>query len=102
MQVVATYTYLDAKVVDNFISIGDRLVGAAQHSASVWNKFGFGPWSLPAWSAGVSVVAATNREAQLPNIPIKLGGYTRIDAGVFYDARLMTRDATASPCCASR
>ncbi len=87
-QVVAAYTYLDAFVAeDNVLPVGSRLTGAARHSGSLWNKVGFGAFGLPAWSVGVGVVAATDRQATLPNVPITLGSLVRIDAALFYEAR---------------
>jgi iron complex outermembrane receptor protein len=86
-QVIGAYTYLDAKVTkDNRIPVGSKLVGAARHSGSLWNKVALGSWGLPDWSVGFGVVASGDREARLPNIPITLGSYVRYDAGVFYTA----------------
>ncbi len=86
-QVIGAYTYLDGKVTeDNSIPVGSRLVGAARHSGSLWNKVALGAWGLPGWSVGVGIVASGDRQTQLPNIPITLGSYTRYDAGVFYVA----------------
>ena len=99
-QVIAAYTWLDAKVLeDNSIPVGQRPVGAARNSGSLWNKVNLGPLGWPAFGAGLGIVAAGEREAQLPNIPIKLGGYVRLDAALFYDAhawyaRLNARNLT--------
>ncbi|MYM24922.1 TonB-dependent siderophore receptor [Duganella sp. FT135W] len=83
--VLGAYTYLDAQVVqDNTLAIGSRLVGAARNSGSLWNKLALDQFGLPHWSAGLGVVASGNREAELPNIAIKLGSYVRYDAAAYY------------------
>jgi iron complex outermembrane receptor protein len=85
--VIGAYTYLDAQVIDdNTIPVGSKLVGAARNSGSVWSKVSLGALSLDRWSVGLGVVASSDREAQLPNIPITLGSYVRFDAGVYYTA----------------
>ncbi len=85
--VLGAYTYLDAKVTeDNTIPVGQRLVGAARHSGSLWNKVSLGGWGLERWSAALGIVASGDRQARLPNIAVTLGGYVRFDAGIYWVA----------------
>ncbi len=85
-QLTAAYTWLDAKVVeDNSLPVGDRLVGAARHSGGVFSKLALEPLQLPGWSLGLGIVASGNRGTQLPNIPVKLGSYLRVDGAVYYE-----------------
>ncbi len=83
-RVIANYTYLDAKVLeDSFATPGTRLVNAPEHSASLWTSYDLaGP--LKGASVGVGAQHIGRRAGNTENT-IFLPAYTRIDANLAYE-----------------
>jgi iron complex outermembrane receptor protein len=83
-RLIATYTYLDAKVTaDSSIPVGTRLINAPDHSASLWTT-----WDVPGALDGVSVGAGAvyiGERAGNNFGSIVLPGYTRYDASIAYN-----------------
>ena len=82
--VIATYAYTDAFVSeDNVLPIGETLVNAAKHRASLWTKYEIQNGNLRGLGFGFGVVFSDDRPIGLPNVLI-LPSYVRADAALFY------------------
>ncbi len=95
IDVVATYTYLDGKVTRSNqevtgIAIGSPLPEAAEHSGSVFTKFGLAPLGLNDLSLSIGAYYIASRpvrsffeqiDPDFNNLPAS----TRIDLGAFWD-----------------
>lgn len=82
-RVIANYTYLDAKVLeDSFALPGSRLVNAPEHSASLWTTFDLAG-SLKGASVGLGAQHIGRRAGNTDN-SIFLPAYTRVDANLAY------------------
>lgn len=82
-RLIANYTYLDAKVLeDSFATPGAKLVNAAEHAASLWTTYDLaGP--LKGASIGLGAQHIGKRAGNTDN-SITLPGYTRVDANLAY------------------
>lgn len=83
-RVIANYTYLDAKVLeDSFATPGTRLVNAPEHSASLWTTYDLAG-SLKGASLGLGAQHIGRRAGNTDNT-IFLPAYTRVDANLAYE-----------------
>ena len=83
-KVIGTYTYTDAFVsLDNSIPVGQRLGGVPKNNASLWTTYEIQGGDLRGLGFGLGIVFAGDSQATLPNT-IKLPGYVRTDAALFY------------------
>lgn len=94
-EVIASYNYIDAKITqDNRLPVGDQLTGVPENAFGLFNKFNLGRFGLSRWSLTAGVSYADARVSGLPNDPagpltaadVELPSYTKVDAGVIYDA----------------
>jgi iron complex outermembrane receptor protein len=96
LDVIASYTYLDARVTkDNRLPVGDRLVGVPRHAVGVFGKLSLARVGLQGFSATLGVSHARDRPSGLPNDPdgagpltagdVKLPSYTTANLGLIYD-----------------
>lgn len=84
-QIIAAYAYQDAIVKNSIasgttpISAGNTVALVPNNMASLWNKYDF----TPEFAAAVGVI---NQSAQYANVDntVKLKGFTRFDAAVYY------------------
>lgn len=82
--ILATYAYTDAFVSeDNVIPVGETLVSAAKHRASLWTQYEIQSGSLKGLGLGAGLVFSDDRPIGLPNLLV-LPSYVRADAAVFY------------------
>ncbi|MEW6205039.1 MAG: TonB-dependent siderophore receptor [Pseudomonadota bacterium] len=94
-EMIASYNYIDAKITqDNRLPVGDQLTGVPENAFGLFNKFNLGRFGLSRWSITAGVSYADARVSGLPNDPagpltaadVELPSYTKLDAGVIYDA----------------
>lgn len=106
-QLFASYAFLDATVTrDNSLPVGDRLTGVPRHSVGLFNRVRLAALGAPRLSATLGIAWAGARESGLPNDPdgdgpltgadVELPEYTKIDAGLIYDADRFTLRLTGS------
>lgn len=82
LAVMASYSYLDARITDDATYAGTRLANAARNSGSVWGR-----WMFDAqWAAGAGVFFQSQREGDQLN-SFQLPGYGRVDAMLSYAFR---------------
>lgn len=82
--IIATYAYTDAFVSeDNVLPVGETLVNAAKHRASLWTKYEIQTGDLRGLGFGVGFVFSDERPIGLPNL-LFLPSYVRADAALFY------------------
>ena len=82
LAVMASYTYLDAKVTEDPTYQGKRLANAARHSGSLWGRWKFDEQ----WAAGLGVFAQGQRQGDNAN-SFQMPGYARVDAMLSYGFR---------------
>lgn len=82
LALMASYTYLDAKVTEDPSYQGTRLANAARHSGSVWGRWTFDEQ----WAAGLGVFAQGQRQGDVNNT-FQMPGYARVDAMLSYAFR---------------
>jgi catecholate siderophore receptor len=80
-QVLAAYTYQDAKIVSETTAApaGREVAGVPMHTISLWNRYQF----TPAWGAGVGIIHQSELYASISNA-VTVPDFTRVDAAVFY------------------
>jgi iron complex outermembrane receptor protein len=79
LAVMASYTYLDARVTEDPTYQGTRLANTARHAGSLWGR-----WMFDAqWVAGLGVFAQGQRQGDARN-SFQLPGYGRVDAMLSY------------------
>ena len=83
LAVMASYTYLDAKVTEDPVYQGTRLANTARHAGSLWGRWKFDEQ----WAAGVGLFAQGQRQGDNAN-SFQLPGYARVDAMVSYGFRV--------------
>ncbi|WP_164523366.1 TonB-dependent siderophore receptor [Sphingomonas koreensis] len=82
-RLIANYTYLDAKVLeDSFATPGAKLVNAPEHAASLWTTYDL-TGSLKGASIGFGAQHIGKRAGNTDN-SIMLPAYTRVDANLAY------------------
>jgi iron complex outermembrane recepter protein len=82
LAVMASYTYLDAKVTEDPTYQGKRLANTARHSGSLWGRWTFDEQ----WAAGLGVFAQGQRQGDNAN-SFQLPCYARVDAMLSYAFR---------------
>jgi iron complex outermembrane recepter protein len=85
LALIASYTYLDAKVTEDPIYQGTRLANTARHAGSLWGRWKFDEQ----WAAGAGVFAQGQRQGDNAN-SFQMPGYGRVDAMVSYAFRTGT------------
>lgn len=85
LAVMASYTYLDAKVTEDPTLQGMRLANTARHAGSLWGRWKFDEQ----WAAGVGLFAQGQRQGDNAN-SFQLPGYGRVDAMVSYAFKVGT------------
>ena len=83
LALIASYTYLDAKVTQDPLLKGTRLANTARHAGSLWGRWMFDEQ----WSAGAGVFAQGQRQGDNAN-SFQLPGYGRVDAMAAYSFKL--------------
>jgi iron complex outermembrane receptor protein len=83
--IIASYGFNDAYVSkDNDKNlVGDRLINAPRHTASLWTTYELQSGSLQGLGFGGGVFFVGDREAALPNT-LTIPAYVRTDATIFY------------------
>jgi iron complex outermembrane recepter protein len=83
--VIASYAYIDAEVTEdtNLDSIGNRLTGVPEHSASLWTTYEIQQGSLQGLGFGVGFNFVGEREGDLDN-SFQVDDYFLTNAGIFY------------------
>ena len=82
--IIASYGLNDAFVSkDNSIPVGDNLVNAPRHSASLWTTYEIASGDLQGLGVGAGLFFVGDREAELPNT-ITIPSYVRTDSTIFY------------------
>lgn len=79
LAMMASYTYLDAKVTQDPFLKGTRLANTARHAGSVWGRWMFDEQ----WAAGAGVFFQGQRQGDNAN-SFQLPGYARVDAMASY------------------
>lgn len=83
LALMASYSYIDARITDDATYAGTRLANVARHSGSLWGR-----WKFDAqWAAGAGVFFQGQREGDQLN-SFQLPGYGRVDAMVSYGFRV--------------
>lgn len=82
LSMIASYTYLDAKVTEDPLLKGKRLANTARQSASLWGRWMFDE----AWAAGAGVFLQGQRPGDNVN-SFQMPGYGRVDAMASYAFR---------------
>lgn len=82
LALMASYTYLDAKVTEDPSYQGTRLANTARHSGSLWGRWTFDEQ----WAAGLGVFAQGQRQGDNANT-FQMPGYARVDAMLSYAFR---------------
>jgi len=104
-QTVFSYTYLDARVVDEQLLVGGelldvsgrRLQAAPPHSLSVWNSYLFREGSFEGLKIGVGLIWKDGPINIFPTYSNRLvfeDGYTLADLSIRYKTRLFEKDVT--------
>lgn len=83
LAMMASYTYLDAKVTQDPFLKGTRLANTARHAGSVWGRWMFDEQ----WAAGAGVFFQGQRQGDNAN-SFQLPGYARVDAMASYNFKL--------------
>ena len=83
LALMASYTYMDAKVAEDPVYQGKRLPNTARHAGSLWGRWMFDE----AWAAGAGVFLQGQREGDNAN-SFQLPGYGRVDAMASYAFRV--------------
>ena len=79
LALMASYTYLDAKVTKDPIYQGTRLANTARHAGSLWGRYMFDEQ----WAAGAGLFFQSQRQGDNAN-SFQLPGYGRVDAMASY------------------
>lgn len=88
-QVTGGYAYTDARIIganSATIRAGNRVGLVPYNTFSLWNRYQFAPM----WAAGVGVIHFTDFYASSDNT-VKLPGFTRVDAAVYFRLNEMWR-----------
>ena len=84
-KVIGGLGFLDARITkDTTFAVGNRLVGAPEFSGSVWSTYQVQTGELRGLGFGFGATYVGSRFGDLNN-SFKVGGYTRLDAAVYYD-----------------
>jgi catecholate siderophore receptor len=82
-RIAGGYAYQDAYVTSATIAAraGAQVAQVPHHTFSLWNNYQF----APQWGAGVGILRRSDMFAAIDNT-VKLDGYTRVDAAVYFSA----------------
>ena len=83
LALMASFTYLDAKVTKDPALEGKRLANTARHAGSLWGRWMFDEH----WAVGAGVFAQGQREGDNAN-SFQMPGYSRVDAMASYNFKL--------------
>jgi len=82
--IIASYTYTDAEVTeDNDISVGNRLFGVPEHSASLWTTYEIQRGDLQGLGLGIGLNYVGERQGDLAN-SFQVDSYFLTNAAIFY------------------
>jgi iron complex outermembrane receptor protein len=83
--VISNYAYVDSKITDHpdFTIIGNRARNVPRNTANLWTRYDLIQTACHTLGVGTGLVFVDNRSGDLADT-FSLPGYTRIDAGVFY------------------
>ncbi|MEO0376192.1 MAG: TonB-dependent siderophore receptor [Cyanobacteria bacterium P01_A01_bin.17] len=82
--ILASYAYIDAEVTDdNDIPVGNRLINAPEHSASLWTTYEIQQGDLAGLGFGLGFNFVGERAGDLAN-SFEVDDYFLTNAGVFY------------------
>ena len=83
--VIASYAFIDAEVTeDNTFTVGNRLIGVPEHSASLWTTYEIQSGDLQGLGFGLGFNFVGEREGDLEN-SFQLDSYFVTSAAVFYE-----------------
>jgi iron complex outermembrane receptor protein len=85
LAMMASYTYLDAKVTQDPLYQGTRLANTARHAGSVWGRWMFDEQ----WAAGAGIFFQGQRQGDNAN-SFQLPGFARVDAMASYAFKVGT------------
>jgi iron complex outermembrane receptor protein len=68
---------------DNSLPVGDRLVNAPRHGASLWTTYEIQTGNLKGLGFGAGIFFVGDRDAELPNT-FEIPSYVRADAAIYY------------------
>jgi len=84
LNIVATYTYLDAEITeDNVFAVGNRLPNTSEHSGSLWAMFNVDRGALNGLELGAGAYAQSSRKGNLAN-SYAVDSFVRLDAYASY------------------
>jgi len=84
VKLIASGTYTDAQVVESTdYAPGNRLIGVPKWSGSMWLSIEPRAGALKGFGFGGGAYAVSDREGDLDNA-FQIGGYTRLDASIWY------------------
>lgn len=83
LNLLATYTHLDATLTRDLVNQGNRLGNAAEHMGSLWAQYRFDEGLLPGLSIGGGLFAIGDRAGDRSNSFV-IPGYTRLDLSASY------------------
>ncbi|MBE7385504.1 MAG: TonB-dependent siderophore receptor [Leptolyngbya sp. SIO1E4] len=82
--IIASYAYTNATVTeDNVIPIGNQLVGAPKHQASLWTTYEIQTGALEGLGMGLGLFYVGERQGDREN-SFQLDSYLRTDAALYY------------------
>ncbi|MEO1349769.1 MAG: TonB-dependent siderophore receptor [Cyanobacteria bacterium J06635_15] len=82
--ILASYAYIDAEVTDdNDIPVGNRLINAPEHSASLWTTYEIQQGDLEGLGFGIGFNFVGERAGDLAN-SFEVDDYFLTNAGIFY------------------
>ncbi|MEM9539002.1 MAG: TonB-dependent siderophore receptor [Cyanobacteria bacterium P01_E01_bin.42] len=83
--VLASYAYIDAQITaDNTFTVGNKLAGVPEHSASLWTTYEIQSGNLEGLGFGVGVNWVGDRQGDLNN-SFTLDSYFLANAAIFYE-----------------
>ena len=82
--IIASYAYTNAEITkDNIFAIGNQLVGAPEHQASLWTTYELQEGILEGLGFGLGLFYVGERAGDLDNT-FKMPDYLRTDAAIYY------------------
>lgn len=88
--VIGNYTYTDTEVLSSdSLPVGGRFPNVPLHSGSIWMRYTLLNGDFKGLGFGAGVFTASERSGD-NNSSFQIGGYERVDLGIFYDGQLPT------------
>ena len=82
--IVASYAYTDAEITeDNTFTVGNQLIGASEHQASLWTTYNIQEGDLEGLGFGLGLFYVGERAGDLDNT-FTMPDYLRTDAAIYY------------------